>query len=207
MSAKFAEIKEAGNEEYKRKMWVMAIAKFGEGITLYQKYKALCESDQELKTKVAQLYTNRALSWHQLDNQDDVLKDCTHVLKFLDDNNAKALFRRAHSYKAKGRYYEAAQDLEKLLKLDPNNKQCKKELITVKQKLKEQDSEPKAKIQEVSSSTPPAEKKKEEPKEEAASGKFSTASSAPAPSKPSKTKMLDKQTVDKAATIASDQAT
>lgn len=113
-------------------MWVMAIAKFGEGISLYQKYKAQCESDKDLKTKVAQLYTNRALSWHQLENQDDVLKDTTHVLKFLDENNAKALFRRQHSYQLKGRYFEAVQDLEKLMKLDPNNKQAKKELITAK---------------------------------------------------------------------------
>ena len=36
LRTKFVEIKDAGNEEYKRKMWVMAIAKFGEGITLYQ---------------------------------------------------------------------------------------------------------------------------------------------------------------------------
>lgn len=134
-------------------MWVMAIAKFGEGISIYEKNKALCESDKELKSKVAQLYTNRALSWHQLDNQDDVLKDCTHVLKFLDDNNAKALFRRSHSYKAKGRYYEAIQDLEKLMKLDPNNKQAKKELITVKQKLREQDKEPAPQVKQTSSTS------------------------------------------------------
>lgn len=68
LSTKFTEIKEAGNEEYKRKMWVMAIAQFGEGITMYENNKALCDSNKDLKTKVAQLYTNRALSWHQLDN-------------------------------------------------------------------------------------------------------------------------------------------
>lgn len=100
----------------------MAIAKFGEGISMYEKNKSLCENDKELKTKVAQLYTNRALSWHQLDNQDDVIKDCSYVLKFLDQDNAKSLFRRAHSYKVKGRYYESVQDLEKVMKLDPNNK-------------------------------------------------------------------------------------
>lgn len=53
LAAKFVEIKEAGNEEYKRKMWVMAIAKFGEGISIYLKNKSLCESDDDLKTKVA----------------------------------------------------------------------------------------------------------------------------------------------------------
>ena len=101
LSAKFTEIKDAGNAEYQRKMWVMAIAKFGEGISLYQKQKSLCNNDSELRTKVAQLYTNRALSWHQLDNQDDVIKDCSYVLKELDSKNAKALFRRSHAYKVK----------------------------------------------------------------------------------------------------------
>lgn len=107
LSSKFTEIKDAGNDEYKRKMWVMAIAKFGEGIGLYQKNRAMCDGDSDLKTKVAQLYTNRALSWHQLDNQDDVIKDCTYVLKELDSKNPKALFRRSHAYRSKERWYEA----------------------------------------------------------------------------------------------------
>ena len=187
-------------------MWVMAIAKFGEGIDIYQKNKSLCESDDDLRTKVAQLYTNRALSWHQLDNQDDVIKDCSHVLKFLDENNAKALFRRQHSYQVKGRYFEAVQDLEKLVKIDSNNKQAKKELIQARTKLREQESEPKPKIQEVASqetSSTPA--KEEKPQK----GEFSSASSAPTPSgsKPARTKMLDKETVEKASNMATDQAT
>lgn len=209
LAAKFVEIKEAGNEEYKRKMWVMAIAKFGEGIAIYQKNKSLCESDDDLKTKVAQLYTNRALSWHQLNNQDDVIKDCTYVLKHLDENNAKALFRRQHSYQVKDRYFEAVQDLEKLVKIDPNNKQAKKELIQAKTKLREQESQPKPKIQEVESSTET--KESSETEEKPVKGQFSSATSAPTPaagsSKPARTKMLDKETVEKAANLASDQAT
>lgn len=137
LSSRFLEIKDAGNAEYKRKMWVMAIAKFGEGIGLYQKHKALCDNNSELKTKITQLYTNRALSWHQLDNQDDVIKDCSFVLKELDNKNAKALFRRAHAYMVKERYFEAAKDLEELVKVEPKNKQAKKDLITAKTKIKE----------------------------------------------------------------------
>ena len=51
-----------------------------------------------------------------------MIKDCSYVLNNLDENNAKALFRRQHSYQTKFRYYEAVQDLEKVMKLDPNNK-------------------------------------------------------------------------------------
>jgi len=124
----------------------MAIAKFGEGIGLYQKNEALCAKDEDLMTKVAQLYTNRALSWHQLDNQVDVIKDCSYVLREIDAKNAKALFRRAHAYAAKERHFEAAQDLELLVKVEPSNKQAKKNLIEAKTKAQEQADAPQPKI-------------------------------------------------------------
>merc|ERR1711935_1275576 len=56
-----------------------------------------------------------------LDNQADVIKDCSYVLKEIDAKNAKALFRRAHAYTAKERHFEAAQDLELLVKVGPSN--------------------------------------------------------------------------------------
>ena len=77
----------------------MAISNFTEGFDLYQQHKELVDGDTELKLKVCQILTNRALCWHQLEKHDDVIKDCTTVLKYLDDSNPKALFRRAHSYK------------------------------------------------------------------------------------------------------------
>ena len=62
-------------------MWVVALAKFGDGINLYQKKnKALCDSDEELRACVVQLFTYRSLCWHQLEYHDDVINDCTYVL-------------------------------------------------------------------------------------------------------------------------------
>ena len=89
------------------------------------------------------------------------------------------------------------------MKLDPENKQAKKELIAARKKLEKQDKEPKAKIQEVSSPT----KAPVETKDETPNGQFSASDSAPVPSKPVKTKTLNKETVDKAASMATDQAT
>lgn len=111
--------------------------KYSEGITLYEQYKDLCDGDAELKSRASHLYTNRGLTWHQLDNQDAVIKDCTYVLSFLDETNTKSLFRRSHSYKVKERYHEAVQDLVKLLELDPNNTLAKKELDSLQLKLNE----------------------------------------------------------------------
>lgn len=91
------------------------------------------------------------------------------------------------------------------MKLDPKNKQAKKDLIEAKTKLREEEDKPKPKIQEVASEEPA--EAKETPKEETTQGKFSAASAAPEPSKPKKTKQLNKETVDKAATLATDKAT
>ena len=44
-----------------------------------------------------------------------MIKDSTFVLEQIDDKNAKALFRRAHSYKTKGQLQNAIKDLEKLV--------------------------------------------------------------------------------------------
>merc|ERR1712227_401778 len=76
-----------------------------------------------------------------------------------------------------------------------------------KQKVREYEDQPKPKIQEVSSGQA-AEPEASKPEEEATKGQFSTASSAPTPAaRPKQTKMLNKETVDKAATLATDQAT
>lgn len=140
--------KDEGNAEYKAKSYLMAGSKFTEGITLYQKHESMCKSNKDLMAKVTQLYTNRALSWHQLGNQDDVVKDATYVLEHIDPKNAKALFRRAHSYKTKSQLAKAAKDLETLVQVEPKNPHAKKELLELKAQLK-QESKNAPKIQEL----------------------------------------------------------
>ena len=102
MEKRLTEVKDEGNVEFKAKSFLMAGSKFTEGIVLYQKHEKLCKDNKDLMAKVAQLYTNRALAWHSLGNQDDVLKDVAYVLDNIDSENPKALFRRAIAYKTKG---------------------------------------------------------------------------------------------------------
>ena len=52
-------------------------------------------------TKVAQLYTNRALAFHNLDQQEEAFHDAHYVIENIDSCNTKALNRRAHYYKGK----------------------------------------------------------------------------------------------------------
>lgn len=62
-------------------------------------------------SKVANLYTNRALAWHAMGKHDDVLKDANYVIDNIDSENTKALFRRAISNRAKGQLGKAQKDL------------------------------------------------------------------------------------------------
>ena len=78
----------------------------------------MCKSHGDLlMPQVTNLYTNRALAYHQLDRQNWVLNDTNYVLNNIDPNNAKALYRRAHSYEKKGEIDLAVKDLKHFIKV------------------------------------------------------------------------------------------
>ena len=111
------------------------------------------------------------------------------MIQNLEAKNTKALYRRAHCYKLKHQYALAVSDLELVCQIDTKNPVAKKELIELKSKLHE---EKQTKIKEVASAP------LSEPTE---------ITSSPPKAKPAKqTKMLDKDTVEKAAAQASQEA-
>ena len=65
------------------------------------KHVTECKKDKDLMLKVSQLYTNRALAFHNLDQQEDAFNDANYVIENIDSCNTKALNRRAHYYKTK----------------------------------------------------------------------------------------------------------
>jgi tetratricopeptide (TPR) repeat protein len=140
INSELTRIKDEGNAEFKNKMFVMAGSKFSEGINIFKQNQEMCMADKDAVLKITQLYTNRALAWHNIDNQEDAFKDADFVLTHLDPNNTKALFRRAHCYKLKSQFSLAVQDLEKLCQLDTKNPIAKKDLIELKTKLKQEKS-------------------------------------------------------------------
>lgn len=152
----FIKIKEEGNAEFKDKSFLMAASKFTEGISIYKKNEETVKGNQELKTKAVQLFTNRSLVMHNMGNSTDAFADADYVLKNLDSQNAKALFRRAQGFKSQGKTALAIKDLEQLSKLEPKNTACKKDLIELKTKLKDEVSESNNKpmIQEVEIKSP-----------------------------------------------------
>jgi hypothetical protein len=58
------QIKDAGNKSFKAKEYPKAIQKFGEGVKLYEENIQSGLFDEEVRTRVTQLVTNRSLSHH-----------------------------------------------------------------------------------------------------------------------------------------------
>ena len=101
----------------------------------------------DLKLKVTQVYTNRCLCFHHLNQQNSVLNDANYVLQKLDPQNAKALFRRAHSYKTMNRWEDAMKDLQELIKENPSEEikkdisECLRKVIDQKRQQQKQAEE------------------------------------------------------------------
>ena len=123
---KLTVLKERGNMHYKKQAYKEAVKCFSEGINMFEAAGSPLTSD-EIKTKVTQLYTNRSLAFHNLDQQASALSDSSFVLTKLDPKNQKALFRRAHALKTQGKFEDAVRDLQLLYKEQPEA-HIKKEL-------------------------------------------------------------------------------
>ncbi|KAK9815444.1 hypothetical protein WJX72_003733 [[Myrmecia] bisecta] len=98
--------------------------------------EGLSESDTEgLSTAALACLLNRAACSLKLGKPRDAMKDCSTVLEQQSDN-VKALYRRGQAHLAVKEYDEALNDLKMGVKLEPNDKGVKAELLRV-QKAKE----------------------------------------------------------------------
>jgi hypothetical protein len=77
---------------------------------------------------VTQIYTNRSLAFHSIDQQNSALADANFVIENLDSLNAKALFRRVHAFRKMDSFELAVRDLETLVHKTPDGKQFTKDL-------------------------------------------------------------------------------
>jgi len=84
--------------------------------------------NDDVKLKITQIYTNRCLSFHHLNQQSSVISDATFVIENLDSFNAKALFRRSNAYKQQERFADAVADLEVLVGKTADGKSHAKDL-------------------------------------------------------------------------------
>ncbi|XP_015185919.1 PREDICTED: RNA polymerase II-associated protein 3-like isoform X2 [Polistes dominula] len=114
------EHKQKGNILVQQQKWDSAIACYSEAIKVFP-YDAV-------------FYANRALCHLKKDSLYSAEADCTTAIQ-LDSQYVKAYHRRALSRLELKQYKEAKEDLEKILQLEPSNKEAQAKLAQVNKKL------------------------------------------------------------------------
>jgi len=141
----------------------------------------------------------------------NVIADTTYVLENLSKSNVKSYYRRALSYKNFSQYKEALSDLQKILEIEPKNKDAIKEEKVVKKLFEDElykqfqkKNKDKKVVEEVKAkpAAPTNEEKKSKPKIEEITEPIITSGETKAP-EPVKRVKIDSETIDKAAKIAS----
>ena len=161
LEEKLAALKDKGNNQFRKKAYKEAVKHFSEAIKAFEDAgQPIAKGD--VKTKITQIYTNRATSLHLLNQQSSVLSDTNFVIEKLDPTNKKALYRRAHAYQQQGLFEEAARDLQNMMKAHGEEddvkaelSHCLKNIVTQKKKQaeeakrKEEERKNRPKIQEI----------------------------------------------------------
>ncbi|XP_006029329.1 sperm-associated antigen 1 isoform X1 [Alligator sinensis] len=115
---RFRILKTEGNELVKKGKYNEALIKYSECM--------------KLNSQESTVYTNRALCHLKLCKYEEAKQDCNHVLQ-IEDTNIKAFYRRALAYKGLQNYQASVDDLRKVLCIDPNVAEAKKELEEITQ--------------------------------------------------------------------------
>lgn len=120
--------KDKGNSLYQDKRFGEAVAAYTRGLdVLYGKAAAECEATEQLQALKATLYCNRAMAHLKLENWELADADASSSLD-LDPQMVKAYLRRGAARREQHRYADAVQDFERVLQLDPSNKDGIKQL-------------------------------------------------------------------------------
>ncbi|XP_014488069.1 PREDICTED: RNA polymerase II-associated protein 3 [Dinoponera quadriceps] len=117
---KATEYKEEGNRFVQQKEWDKAIVSYSKAIEVFP-YDAV-------------FYANRALCYLKQDNLHLAHEDCSSAIE-MNDTYVKAYHRRGTARMGLKQYEEAKQDIQKILLLEPSNKEAKALLNQVNKQL------------------------------------------------------------------------
>ncbi|KAG2435086.1 hypothetical protein HXX76_007173 [Chlamydomonas incerta] len=129
-----------GNELFKAGQYKEALAKYAMALSyldedfMFQLAGHYLDKAEDVKKLV---HLNMAATQLKTGDWNTAIYNCGQVLN-MDPDNVKALFRRAKAHKALSRTEEARVDLEKAIKLEPNNREVAEELRGVRAALKEE---------------------------------------------------------------------
>lgn len=112
-------LKDVGNEFYRRNQYSKAIEEYTKGIECFKKNNqdTVEEFDEELRSLLAYLYSNRSASYAMSDSLTDGIRDANLCIKLMP-RWIKGYYRRAESLLLMKEYRLAALDFQKALELD-----------------------------------------------------------------------------------------
>lgn len=116
-----AELKEKGNDLFKKGRFIQAIDSYSEALKL---------SDN--KHEKAVFFKNRAAAHLKQGNFQQCIDDCTQALD-VTASDTKALFRREQAHEELGQYSQAYNDARRLLQIEPKNKTFQKIAFKLRQ--------------------------------------------------------------------------
>ena len=120
--------KDKGNSLFKEKRFGEAVAAYTRGLDVcYGKGSAECADTTQLGALKATLYCNRSMAHLKLENWELADADADSALD-LDGAMVKAYLRRGTARRAQHRYADATRDFERVLQIDPSNKDGIKQL-------------------------------------------------------------------------------
>lgn len=128
-------IKAAGNHFFKAKEYAKAVKKYkkaGKYIDTLRESMGSTEDDEEAKIRGVEVpcCLNLAACMLKENKWDEAKEQCDKVIE-IEENNPKALFRRGQAYLGKCDFDLALLDLNKVAKLEPNDKGVANELVKV----------------------------------------------------------------------------
>lgn len=97
----------------------------------------------EAKALSLSVYLNKSLCYQKLEDLDEVRHACDEALS-LDPNSVKALYRRGLALLTLGEIENALADFQRVNSLEPENKAALNQITICKQKIKNYETEEKA---------------------------------------------------------------
>eukprot|EP00986_Skeletonema_menzelii_P019586 scaffold28542_cov148-Skeletonema_menzelii.AAC.2 len=138
--------KDEGNNHFKSGDLISAARSYRHGTTLLKNLNQGNTGDDQVKQLIISLQTNLSMVCFK-QNKHKMSRDVASKVLEVDNQNVKALYRRAVASRAIGDVDAARADLKQAYKLDPANTTVKKELLAIKKSLEDQKKKEKARLQ------------------------------------------------------------
>ncbi|KAM4747182.1 peptidyl-prolyl cis-trans isomerase FKBP8-like isoform 2-T2 [Rhinophrynus dorsalis] len=122
--------RECGNFHFEREEYRSAMHSYSQALSILTPNTTdpmSSEEEEEIREHRIKCLNNLAATQLKLHHYDDVINSCNAVLE-MDENNAKALYRKGKVLSERGEYEEAMSILKEALKLEPTTKAIHAEL-------------------------------------------------------------------------------